>query len=470
MADFNPNPATGVTFIWGRSFKTSMGWRKRLTTGLTVVVLAAACGASPQGPVAANPSATAQGTTKQTAVNQRCSGLTLTASKQSTITAGDTVTITATAAGCQLPDYRFVLIDPTSAGIVMQDWGRGATWTWSSYATAAGRITVRADARGSGAPGDVPDVSAYLEFIVLGTGSATLQACRLPVSGTQPGSGGFVQMPAGTFQADPSSNVPFRGQPDPGGLRRGYTYDPVHGGWLPVPRDWVMPDFSSYVYVGTEYPHASNMPALHMVKQPSGADTQWPQGDQLYGHVIALRPEGAYGAPGPEIVSMVDPTGAVTTVDQGHNGLFAVITPTALWASKWSTTQAGTYALVDVERIDPRTQAATDWFHVAGLTTVPIGVDGSSSPIIAAGTQTRNGLISATQIWIVPQASTGAIPRGKLIYSDPNHPLVILGSPIVSAGGIWIETDRGLWVDDSPAGPMRLVSNYSGYIAGGCLT
>ena len=447
-----------------------MGLRERLAAGLAVMVLAAACGAQPKVPLAANPTATPLGTTKQTSVNQHCSGLTVAASKQSSITAGDTVTITANAAGCQLPDYRFMLMDPTGAGIVMQDWGRAATWTWSSYGTAAGRITVRADARGSGKTGDMPDVSAYVEFIVLGTGSATVQACRLPVSGTQPGSGGFVQMPAGAFNADPSSDVPFRGQPDPSGQRRGYTYDPVHGRWLPVPRDWVMPDFSSYVYVGTEYPRVSNMPALHMVKEPSGADTQWPQGDQLYGHVIALRPEGAYGAPGPEIVTMVDPTGAVTTVDQGHNCLFAVITPTALWASKWSTTSSGTYALVDVERIDPRTQVATDWFRIAGLTAVPIGVDGFGSPIIAAGTQTPNGLISATQIWIVPLASTGAVPHGTLIYSDSDHPLVILGSPIVSAGAIWIETDRGLWVDDSPAGPMRLVSNHSGYIAGGCLT
>ena len=449
-----------------------MAAHHRLAAGLATLLLAGACSAQPQTPVAAKhspfPAPSAQATTATT-INQRCDAITVSSSKPSPISAGDTVTITAQAGGCQLPDYRFVLLNATGTGIVMQDWATTASWTWSSYGTQAGIVTVRADARGSGASGDVPDVSAYAQFQVLGGGTATVQTCRLPVSGALPGSGGFVQLPGGAFTADPSSNVPFEGQADPSGLRRGYSYDPVHGRWLPVPRDWVMPDFSSYVYVGTEYPHASNMPALHVVKLPSGTDTLWPRGDQLYGYVIALRPEGAYGAPGPEIITMVDPTGAFAPVDQGHDGLFAVITPTVLWASKWTTTRGGTYTVVEVQRIDPKTQQSTDWFHFGTLTAVPIGVDGFGSPIIATGTQTPKGQISATQVWIVPQASTGVVPQGKLIYSDPNHPLVIQGSALVSAGAIWIETDRGLWVDDNPAGLMRLVSSYSGYIAGGCL-
>jgi hypothetical protein len=400
--------------------------------------------------------------------NQRCTGLTITASRQSPITAGDVVTIAARAAGCGSPEYRFVLLDQTGGTTVMQDWGLDPTWTWNSATTLSGQLTVRADARAQGGTSYVPDVSSYQQFQVLANAAPSVLTCRLPVSGALPGSGGFVQMPAGSFTADAASNVPFRGQPDTSHLRRGYTYDSIHGTWLPVPRDWVMPDFSSYVYVGTEYPHVSNQPALHVVKLPSGADTLWPQGDQLYGLPIALRPEGVYGAPGPEIITMVDPTGSVTVVDQGHLGLFAVITPTAIWAAKWSTTSAGAYVLADVQRIDPKTQAATTWFHLAGMTAVPIGVDGSGSPIIAAGTQLSSGSISATQIWVVSRPSTGA-PSGRLIYSDPAHPLVVQGSPIVSAGAMWIETDQGLWVEDGTSATMRLVSSHNGYIAGACL-
>jgi hypothetical protein len=442
-----------------------MGLGRRLAAGLAVIVMAGACGALPQVPVASKTSPTAAGTTS----NSRCNALTVSASRQSPITAGDTVTVIARAGGCVSPDYRFVLLDQTGGATVMQDWSPAATWTWNSGSTLSGQLTVRADVRAPGGTSYAPDLSAYAQFLVLGTAAPDAQTCRLPVSGTLPGSGGFVQMPAGIFTADPASNVPLPGQPDLSTLRRGYTYDPVHDRWLPVPRDWVMPDFSSYIYVGTEYPHVSNQPALHIVKLPSGADTQWLHGDQLYGFPIALRPEGAYGAPGPEIITMVDPTGVVATVDQGHYGLFAVVTPTAIWAAKWSTTNAGSYVLADVQRIDPKTQAATNWFNVDGLTAVPIGVDGSGSPIIAAGTQLQNGQISATQIWIAPQPSTSRVPRGQLLYSDKSHPVVVQGPPIVSGRAIWIETDHGLWIDDNTSVSMRLVSNFSGYIAGGCL-
>jgi hypothetical protein len=445
-----------------------MGLRHRLATALAVGVLVAGCGAPPPVPVAGKPSPTTTATTTNGTAGQRCSGLTLSASRQSPITAGDVVTIAAQAGGCASPEYRFVLLDQTGGTTVMQDWGPDATWTWNSGNTLSGLLTVRADARAKGSTGYAPDVSTYEPFQVLATAAPAVQTCRLPVSGVLPGSGGFVQMPAGTYAPDPASDVPFRGQPDMSHLRRGYTYDSLHGSWLPVPRDWVMPDFSSYVYVGTEYPRVSNQPALHVVKLPSGADTQWPQGDQLYGLPIALRPEGVYGAPGPEIITMIDPTGSVTTVDQGHAGLYAVVTPTAIWAAKWSTSSAGAYVMTDVQRIDANSHAATTWFHLAGLTAVPIGVDTSGSPIIEAGTQLPDGSISATQIWIVPQPSTAA-PSGHPIYSDTAHPLVVKGSPIVSAGAIWIETDQGLWVKDDTSAAMRLVSSHSGYVAGGCV-
>ena len=397
-----------------------------------------------------------------------CTSVALTASRTSPITAGQAVTFAATTSGCSSAEYRFVLADATAtAGSVMQDWSQTSRWTWNTFTTPAGQYTVRVDARVVSAGEAPPNASAYLAFAVGPGPEASLPACRLPVSGVEQGSGGFLALPGGKFTADPASNVALRGQPDTSGLRRGYTYDPVHLKWLPVPRDWVMRDFSSYVYIGTEYPHVSNQPALHRVNVASGADTMWVNGDQLYGYPIALRPEGVYGAPGPEIITMIDPSGVATTVDQGHYGLFAVITPDALWATKWTTGPGGRYELTDVERIDPQTQSGTDWFRVAGATAVPIGVDATGFPIIAVGTQLSNARIAATQVWIAPQPSLGATPHGQLLYSDTAHPLTILGSPIASGGAIWLETAQGLWVSVG-SGPMTLVSPFSGYIAGGC--
>ena len=439
------------------------GWSRRLLAWLAVAGVVAACGTQPpRPPVEARTSPAANSATT-------CNTVSLSASQQSPITAGQLVVVTARATGCRHPEFRFVLGNAAgTTGSVTQDWGTASTWTWDTATAATGRYAVRGDVRSfrAGAAG-APEAAAYLSFTVIGAAAPVAQSCRLPVSGTLPGSGGFIQLPGGGFTADPASNVAFRGQPDASGLRRGYTYDPVHGRWLPVPRDWVMPDYSSYVYVGTEYPHASNQPALHRVVLASGSDTLWVNGDQLYGFPIALRPEGVYGAPGPEIITLVDPVGAVSTIDQGHYGLFSVITPIGIWATK----SAGFASLSTVQRIDPHTQVATDWFEATGATALPIGVDGVGNPIIAVGTQLPNGRMAATQIWIAPLPTpTGAAaPNGQEIYSDAAHPLTLIGWPILSGGAIWIETDQGLWTDDAVGGaPITLVSSHSGFIAGGC--
>jgi hypothetical protein len=57
---------------------------------------------------------------------------------------------------------------------------------------------------------------------------------------------------------------------------------------------------------------------------------------------------------------------------------------------------------------------------------------------------------------------------GIQVYSDKANPLTIVGWPIVSAGAVWIETDRGLWTSQN-GGRLALASSFSGYIAGGCL-
>lgn len=276
-------------------------------------------------------------------------------------------------------------------------------------------------------------------------------------------------MPGGIFTPDPTSNIPIPGQVDQTGLRRGYTYDPVHVKWLPVPRDWVMPDFSSYIYIGTELVNPSQQPTLHWVDVTTGRDTLWPHGEDVYGHPTALLPDGVYGAPGPEIFVMVDPTGLQTTLDQGRNGLFEVITPSAYYATKVSTSN-GKYILTDVYRVDANTGAATLWFHDPALTVLPIGVDSGNHPIIAAGTQNaRTGRMVATQIWIASTQSTSARPQGRLIYSDPSNPLTIQGPPIVSAGALWFETDQGLFVFTDRSGGFMLASSHAGYISGGCI-
>jgi hypothetical protein len=288
----------------------------------------------------------------------------------------------------------------------------------------------------------------------------------MPVSGILPGSAGFVQMPGGIFTPDPKSNIPIPGRVDQTGLRRGYTYDPVHTKWLPVPRDWVMPDFSSYIYVGIEMV-IGNQPALHWVDVATGKDTLWPHGEDIYGFPTALRPEGVYGAPGPEILVLVDPLGVRYTVDQGHYGLFEVITTSWLYAARSDSGAA--VQLSEVDRINANTGTVTTWFTDPSATNLPIGLDAAGSPIIASGVLShRTNQMVASRIWIARIPSTGTSPESNLLYSNDSDPLVMMGSPIVSHGALWFATDHGIYEYDFQSG-FRQASPFSGYIAGGCV-
>ena len=84
--------------------------------------------------------------------------------------------------------------------------------------------------------------------------------CRIPISNGQPGSGGFISIPGGTFASDPASNVvldwtgappPKQPQQGPGPSRPtsfGLSFDRAVGRWLPVGPTWVTPDGQSYAY------------------------------------------------------------------------------------------------------------------------------------------------------------------------------------------------------------------------------
>src|ERR1700694_1391980 len=172
-----------------RTVSTSMGLRHRLASALAVGVLVGRCAAQPPVPDAAQPSPPAATASPSGTAGQQCSGLTLSASRQSPITAGDIVTIAAQAGGCGSPEYRFVLLDQTGGTTVMQDWGHDATWTWNSGNSLSGLLTVRADARAKGSTSYAPDVSSSRPFQVSPPAPPAVQTCRLPVSGVLPGSG-----------------------------------------------------------------------------------------------------------------------------------------------------------------------------------------------------------------------------------------------------------------------------------------
>jgi hypothetical protein len=67
-----------------------------------------------------------------------CTGASLSADAFPPITAGTTVTLTATASGCSSPLYRFWRLDPGGGWTMVQDYSATATYAWNTTGLANG--------------------------------------------------------------------------------------------------------------------------------------------------------------------------------------------------------------------------------------------------------------------------------------------------------------------------------------------
>ena len=92
-----------------------------------------------------------------------CTSATIAASPSSPQAAGPPVTFTATPSGCSAPRYEFWEQAPGGIWKVVQPWGTGATFTWSSTGAAAGdyNFAVMALAAGSAQPYDAYALTAF---------------------------------------------------------------------------------------------------------------------------------------------------------------------------------------------------------------------------------------------------------------------------------------------------------------------
>jgi hypothetical protein len=97
-------------------------------------------------------------------VTEPCSAVTLSASPVSPATRGTSVTFSASATGCQFPQYRFELVDPSSSWRLMRDWSSSSSFVWDTATeTLDGTYTWRVFARGDTAGGAlVDDMEQYV--------------------------------------------------------------------------------------------------------------------------------------------------------------------------------------------------------------------------------------------------------------------------------------------------------------------
>jgi hypothetical protein len=292
------------------------------------------------------------------------------------------------------------------------------------------------------------------------TPAAELLTCRLPISGGQFGSGGFVVFPGGQFVADPASIVVIPGVPTPSPqFGYGYapsnffglTYDRAYSRWLPVPRQFVAPDGSRYVYPSPD--------SVYAVSVAGGPTLELGQGQGHTWNVLDVENEGVYATV--QSNSNVVPAGLWLLPFSG--GAVQVVT-TGYWhavgggaAYGYEAPSAPSGVFQRLMRLDLKTGLISPWFDEKSQALV-IGFDARGAPIA-----TLQGNPQLLVLLAAPNAPT-------FIYDGtPAMNLNLNNGVLADPNGIWVPTGNGLYIFGANTGRLDFVSQVSGPLAGACL-
>lgn len=236
--------------------------------------------------------------------------------------------------------------------------------------------------------------------------------CRLPVllaaNRAGPLAGGFLSLPDGAVQADPSALMVVEGRrqhtsgPNPlyGDLNAPPSYDAVVGRWLPGP--FSSPDGRRYVYaedLGPDASHRFENTRLHVVDVAGGADVVLLNSGHL--RVVGWTAAGILAFPatpgGPDPgLWLVDPaTGAQKQLDTGHPREGWTAGLGAAWTSDGDR----------VLRLDLATAAEQPWFTKPGSVVWVMGFTADGSLVAVA---TEQGAAGMSHVLLI--ASAGAAP------------------------------------------------------------
>jgi hypothetical protein len=243
-------------------------------------------------------------------------------------------------------------------------------------------------------------------------------ACALPIYTGGPGSGGFIEVPSGTFQPDPRSAVTVASAPGWWGL----TYDGPYGRqWLPVPYRWVTPDGSRYAYPGPDggiflqgLDHPGDPPLL------LGRGATW--------SIVDVTADGVYAVTGS--------TGGLWLLSFG--GSITTITTSGYWQAVWGRLAFGTMTPSvpsgsgnTIVELDFRSLSMTEFFSRPSQTSSVVAFGPDGRPVIYV--QTPTGL----QIW------TGFYPPFTEIADLSTSGFKPSGNPIVDSYGLWLSGPSG---------------------------
>ena len=257
--------------------------------------------------------------------------------------------------------------------------------------------------------------------------------------------------PLETFTPDPQSNVSYPGISSALGLK-GLAFDTAHHRWLPVPRAWVLPDFSRYAYPATD--------GVHWVDLNNGnADNVIPNTTAIGPYLVAAQPDGIYGAPALTTLERVTWAGGMTVVDRVHNRNTIVVGDGVAYGSTETPP-----SITQIDRVDLHTGTVTPWFVWGARNLVVLGVDTNGFPMILDEAPNV-----PAQVWNPVVASTTDSPLGLPAgtVGGPGAPGTV--TYVQGQGGIWFASTIGVVTFSSQSISARMISQYTGYIAGPCI-
>jgi hypothetical protein len=289
---------------------------------------------------------------------------------------------------------------------------------------------------------------------------APAMSCRLPIYVGQPGSGGFVLFPEGTYVADPRSAValpsPSPGSAPPAGPYGGYygysgmAYDHAHTRWLPVKSDWVAPDGNHYVYPTTNSLYVVDANSKSQVALATGQT--WTPIRVLNDRVYAT----IQYSPG---LWMLPFSGASKQVTE--QGYWQAATSVAAYGTVTSAVPQGVTA--KLMRLDIATGTVTDWFSRDGANSSVYGFDLEGHPLV------MSYYGGPWALWLTTSPSEATVLANS--YQGINN----LQSPLADSHGIWFygsfgnygPPTNGVMIYIRGSG-LYWMASYGGQLAGGC--
>ena len=292
-------------------------------------------------------------------------------------------------------------------------------------------------------------------------------ACRLPAMlwsdiGMER-QGGFIDTVTGSFTADPHSVMVFD---DAKGLSRTLdqhylyarsssevamtqaSYDSDQHRWVPVPREWVSPDGSSYAYSVTQ-PGAAQ--GVHIVDVLSGSDRVIPgtsgDPDARGSHfvVVAYQLDGVYlnrlsqlGANGLWLLNAT--SGAITQVSADAPGVRVMVAGKQAW---WTVVNADASAPTDPYAFHQYLtgvagQHGETWFQRPGYRLNVVGVDAVGQAVVLAQSS------AADELWLLSVPNAPSQLNATTNDGSFRTELLTFRTAVADSGGWWIGSRAGV--------------------------